>query len=205
MRRPEFLARHGRRPEGWLGNALATVMSWETRRENDAALALLDVQPRERVLEVGFGHGRGIAAAARLARGGLVSGVDHAPDMVAMAARRNRDAIRQGLVDLRQADCSMLPFDAASFDKAWSVHTIYFWNDPRQVLGEIRRVLKPGGRLVLGFRAESELTRAAFPESIYRFYPAGQVRELLLQAGFVNVTLSNEFSGSRGVILAEAS
>jgi len=42
MRRPEFLARHGRRPEGWFGRVLAKLMDWETSKENDAALDLLE-------------------------------------------------------------------------------------------------------------------------------------------------------------------
>lgn len=161
MRRPEFLARHGRRPEGWFGRILAKVMAWETSEENDAALELLEVRPGDRVLEIGFGHGRSINAAARLTRGGLVAGVDFSPSMVAMARRRNHALADRRLVDLRQGNSLCLPFEDDSFDRAWSVHTVYFWDEPVAHMKEVGRVLKDGGRFVLGFRPSNEEVQRA--------------------------------------------
>ncbi len=111
MRRPEFLARHGRRPERWFGRVLAKLMVWETSKENDAALELLEVRPGDRVLEIGFGHGRSIDAASRLTHGGMVAGVDFSPSMVAMARQRNRALVDRRLVDLRQGNSLCLPFE----------------------------------------------------------------------------------------------
>lgn len=205
MRRPEFIARHGRRPEGWLGRVLARLMAWETSIENAAALELLEIWPGDRVLEIGFGHGRSIAAAARLTRGGLVAGVDHSPSMVAMARRRNRSLVDMRLADLRQADSLHLPFEDSSFDKAWAVHTVYFWDDLEGHLRQIRRVLKPGGRFVLGFRPASDETMRAFPATVYSFRPAEQLRQALCSAGFQEVALVNRGSAGRGIVFIVAS
>lgn len=205
MRRPEFLARHGRRPEGWFGRLLAAWMAWETRKENDAALALLEIRPGDRVLEIGFGHGRSILAASKLTRGGLVAGVDFSPGMVAMARRRNRTLVDQGLIDLRQGDSLRLPYGNNSFDRAWSVHTVYFWDEPAAHMKEVRRVLKRGGRFVLGFRPASEEVRRAFPASVYTFRHPEQIRRMLLEAGFHSVSLVDRDSSTRGVLFAVAS
>lgn len=205
MRRPEFVARHGRRPEGLLGHLLATLMAWETSKENDAALELLDIRAGDRVLEIGFGHGRSIAAAAKLTRSGLVAGIDSSPAMVAMAKRRNRALVDTGLVDLREGDSLHLPFEDESFDGAFSVHTVYFWVTPIAHMKEVRRVLKDGGRFVLGFRPESEQARQDFPASVYTFRPAEQIRQLLLSAGFRSVNLVDRGGPSRGVMFAVAS
>jgi SAM-dependent methyltransferase len=205
MRRPEFVARQGRRPEGWFGQLLALFMAWETRRENDAALRLLDIRPGDRVLEIGFGHGRSIAAAAKLTRGGLVTGVDFSPAMVRMARRRNRRGVIAGLVDLREADSTRLPFNNATFEKAYSVHTLYFWAAPIAHLQEARRVLKAGGRFVLGFRPEDEQARRHFPASVYTFRPADQTRQMLMAAGFRSVDIVNGGVAARGITFAVAS
>jgi SAM-dependent methyltransferase len=205
MRRPEFLARHGRRPEGRFGRVLAKLMAWETSKENDAALDLLEIRPGDRVLEIGFGHGRSIDAASRLARGGLVAGVDFSPSMVAMARRRNRALVDQQIVDLRQGNSLCLPFEDDSFDRAWSVHTVYFWDEPVAHMKEVRRVIKDGGRFVLGFRPASEEARRAFPASVYTFRPAEQIRQMLLAAGFHPVTLVDRGASTRGITFAVAS
>jgi dienelactone hydrolase len=64
MRRPEFIAKQSRCPVGILGSVVAKVMAHETEADNRAALDLLEIRPDDHVLEIGFAHGRTIAAAA---------------------------------------------------------------------------------------------------------------------------------------------
>ena len=60
MKRPVFIARQSARPSGLLGRVIAGVMARETADLNERALRLLGPSPFDRVLEVGFGHGRTI-------------------------------------------------------------------------------------------------------------------------------------------------
>ena len=60
MRRPDFVARQGRCPSGVLGAVIGRFMAHETVRENAIAIELLQLEPADRVLELGFGHGRTI-------------------------------------------------------------------------------------------------------------------------------------------------
>jgi ubiquinone/menaquinone biosynthesis C-methylase UbiE len=159
------------------------MMAWETAAVNEAALDLLELQPEDRVLEVGFGHGATIARADAALSRGFVAGVDPSAEMCRMAARRNRSAIAAGRVELRQAAVEALPYADAAFDKAFSVHTVYFWPDLRAAAAEIRRVLKASGRLVLAWRYDLEVTRV-FPGSVYRFPDETSVVEALWVAGF---------------------
>jgi SAM-dependent methyltransferase len=95
----------------------------------------------KRVLEVGCGAGTDLA---RFARGGaLVSGVDLSPSAIALA-RSNFD--QQGLqADLREADGEHLPFADDSFDLVYAHGVVQYTADPRSLVSECRRVLKPGG------------------------------------------------------------
>ena len=77
-----------------------------------------------------------------------------------------------------------MPFDDESFDRALSVHTMYFWSDPASCLGEIRRVLRPGARLALGFLRADSPGRARFPREVYAFYDEGDVKAMLAAAAF---------------------
>jgi cyclopropane fatty-acyl-phospholipid synthase-like methyltransferase len=76
MRRPEFIARQSRCPTGLLGRLIGYIMSAETATANEEALTLLDLQPSDRLLEVGFGHGRTIERAATALATGFIAGID---------------------------------------------------------------------------------------------------------------------------------
>lgn len=184
MRRPGFIARQSSCPSGVLGKLIAHIMATETAAANEYALRLLRLAPADHVLEVGFGHGRTIQRAAEATPQGFVAGVDVSEQMMRMASRHNRRHITAGRVVLKLSDGTHLPFADCSFDKAYSVHVLYFWPQPQDQLREILRVLKPGGHLVMGFRTRSGERTADFPSSIYRFYEPDEVHSLLTCCGF---------------------
>lgn len=204
MRRAEFIAKQGRHPTGLLGSLIARIMAVETAPENDTALKLLELQPGDQVLEVGFGHGRTIARAAAMVREGLVAGVDASERMVRMATRFNRKLIQRGRVELHLADTNRLPYPDGHFNKVYSVHTLCFWDDPGAHLRETRRVMKADARLLLGFRAKDQETLAAFPSTVYRFYTPDEVRSLLEEAGYGRVRMEELRFSKRTVLFAVA-
>lgn len=133
------------------------------RRCAAAALDQLEVGTQDRVLEIGFGSGVGIALAA--GRGALIAGADPSREMVAQAAARNRAGLANGRVDLRQAAAERLPFDHGVFDKVFAVNSMQMW-EREPAFGEIRRVLKPGGRLALAFTPNSGQSRNGVVETL---------------------------------------
>ncbi|MRU16515.1 class I SAM-dependent methyltransferase [Roseovarius sp. A21] len=98
------------------------------------------------ILDVGCGDG---VLATRLAQAGArVTGIDASADMIAAARRR---ATAAGVeVDLVKGKAGNLPFPDEHFDCVVSVATLCFVDDPRPTIREMVRVLKPGGRLILG-------------------------------------------------------
>jgi SAM-dependent methyltransferase len=142
------------RPHGVGGRAAGWVMAHRgsNRERNLWAAGLLDVQPEDRVLEIGFGPGIAIEAMARRATRGRVVGVDHSEVMVRQAMRRNAAAVRAGRVDLRLGNAEDLPALNARFDKILAVNSLMFWGDPVARLKELRDLLRPGGWIAIAFQ-----------------------------------------------------
>jgi len=201
VRRPEFIARQSRCPSGFLGRVIGHIMSFETAGANDLALKALDLKPMDRVLEVGFGHGRTIERAASMVPVGLVAGIDTSDEMVQMATRRCRHLIDQDRVRLTRGDSAQVPYPDRFFDKGYAIHTIYFWNDPQVHLRELHRVLRDGARFVLGFHPKEDGATGDFPDSVYRFYTSDAVLDLLRATGFADARVERPGGTSGGLAL----
>jgi ubiquinone/menaquinone biosynthesis C-methylase UbiE len=186
MAKSELIARQSRRPSGWLGEIVARVMAIETTQENRIALEQLAAREGEAVLEVGCGHGRTLG---RLAKTGCAfsAGVDASDVMVRLARRRLDSWIRSGRAEVSRATSSALPYSDDRFDAAFAVHVLYFWTDPVRELREIRRVLRPGGRVLLGCRPRDPQALEALPTSVYVLRSIEEAEGLLAQAGFAAV------------------
>lgn len=142
-------------------------------------LTLLDVKPDDRVLEIGFGPGTEIQHVAKLAKRGFVAGIDPSDVMLRQAARRNRRYFRERRVELRLASMSAIPYADCSFDKVFGINCIQFSPDLTHDLGEIRRVLKPGGLTAL---AVQPLWKGATDDSAVKI--GRDLREVMIEAGF---------------------
>jgi len=108
------------------------------------------LKPGEKVLDVGCGTGGvTIPAKLRVGKTGEVAGIDPAPEMIAVARRK---ANHQGLeIDFRVGVIESLPFPNGTFDAVTSSLMMHHLPEHVQVKGlaEIRRVLKPGGRILI--------------------------------------------------------
>jgi len=139
------------KPSGPLGVLAGLVMRMRpsNRLRNSRTLDLLGIQPKDRVLEVGFGPGVAVARAAALAPEGKVVGVDHSELMLRQARRRNAKAISAGRVELILGSADALPRLEDRFDKVMAVNVYMFWKDPVSVLRGLRQVMSPGGVIAL--------------------------------------------------------
>jgi len=115
--------------------------------QRDRVLALLRPSPGERVLDVGSGPGfllRSIADA--VGPGGTVRGVDPSPAMNAVAAAHCADHAQVGI---DEGGAESLPYPDGSFDAVVSTQVYEYVADVAGALAEARRVLRPGGRVVV--------------------------------------------------------
>jgi ubiquinone/menaquinone biosynthesis C-methylase UbiE len=203
MRRPRFIAEQARHAKGPLGRLIAFVMARETFADNQRAIDALCIGEDDHVLDVGCGHGRSLAAIAEKATKGLVSGADPSDLMAEIAVERNQALVKSRRVNVVIAAAGDLPFPDATFDKALSVHVVYFWEVMTASFREIAGVMKPGGTLALVFRTDAdEAAVRAFPADVYSFRSLAEVATALERVGFsVQATDQSQQSQNSAALL----
>jgi ubiquinone/menaquinone biosynthesis C-methylase UbiE len=157
---PIFMRMFGR-PQGFLGRLGGLIMARMNRKCAAEVIDLLDIQPYDSVLEVGFGPGVGIQLLASSASAGYVAGIDDSNEMVEQARARNADGIAHGRIDLRHGPVEHLPFADHTFDKALAINSMQVWPDAAAGLLAMRRVIKAGGTIALGFTPYAGQSKSA--------------------------------------------
>jgi SAM-dependent methyltransferase len=187
-----------RKPRWLIGRAILWTMNRSHSRVTDWGLTHVAIEPCAVMLDVGCGGGRTIQKLAAIAGDGRVCGVDYAIASVAAARRTNAGAIEAGHVEIVQGSVSHLPFAPAAFDLVTACETHYYWPNLVEDLREVRRTLKPGGRLVIiaeTYRRPGAASALVAP--LMRLLggthlSADQHRDAMTRAGFVNVAIDEE-------------
>ena len=129
--------------DNWYKTALGALCD---KLEKEIIFSLGSVRQGESVLDVGCGTGNYLVDLAE--RGAWVVGVDSSPNMLEIA--ESKLGKRGYTFQLRLAEAETLPFGDNTFDLVLSVLSLEFVNSPQDAVSEMFRVIKPGGRLVIG-------------------------------------------------------
>jgi SAM-dependent methyltransferase len=179
---------------GHLGEVVARAATFPGESVARAVLELVDPAPADVVLELGCGSGRVLSMMAARLRRGFAAGIDPSGMMVRHARARNRRWIAQGRAEIAAGRSDDLArFADARFDKVYGTHVVYFWMEPARDLAEIRRVLRPGGRLVLGFFPSEDGTSGRTR------YPVERAVRFLGRAGFTDVSAERRSAGGQSL------
>ncbi|PLK45826.1 class I SAM-dependent methyltransferase [Emticicia sp. TH156] len=172
-----------RQPHGEMGNEMGDRMNQSNALMNRFAMKNLNAVPGDAVLEIGMGNGFFVNEILKNNHTIVYTGCDFSEAMVTRAIQLNETLINQGQATFKLASANDLPFDAESFDKVFTVNTIYFWDNPTSVLNEVKRVMKPTAQLLIALRPRSVMEQYPFTRFGFTMYSADELTALLLANG----------------------
>ncbi|WP_291299019.1 class I SAM-dependent methyltransferase [Elioraea sp.] len=129
----------------WAG-VYDTVFGFISAPGRMRAVAAINALPAERVLEVGVGTGLALPHYTPAKR---VTGIDLSPEMLEVARRRAQDGMPATIEALLEMDAEAMTFPDASFDAAVAMFVASVVPNPRRMMAEMRRVVRPGGTIML--------------------------------------------------------
>lgn len=172
------------RPHGMLSPVVARALNRGNERAIAAAVDAAEIAPGATVADIGFGGGIGLERLLdRVGEAGTVHGVEISDDMLRRANSRFSRAIRSGRLRLHRGSMTDLPFEDASFDAMITLNTVYFIADLGAAVAELARVIRPGGRVVVGIGDPDVMRQAPFTQYGFTVRPVDQIAAALTDTG----------------------
>lgn len=174
-----------RQPHGEHATEVGERMNKGNYLMNIAAIETLAPKAQDTILEIGMGNGFFVKDILSIDPTIHYSACDFSEAMIEAATQLNQQAIGSGQAAFHLASADSLPFEESTFNKVFTVNTIYFWENPALVLDEIKRVLKPQGQLLIAFRPKWAMEQYAFTQYGFTMYAMEELVTFLSANGFV--------------------
>ncbi len=185
-----------RKPEGFWGRMMVNGMN----SGSHAALAswgldFANVPADGDILDIGCGGGANLERLMKRSLRCKVTGVDYSPVSVEKSRKFNADAISKGRCKVLEANVESLPFEENTFALVSAFETVYFWPNIEKNFAEVRRVIVPGGRLLIvneddGLSGNNDKWEKII-EGMHTYTP-DELKKHLTAAGFRNIVIQRE-------------
>ncbi|WP_417602711.1 class I SAM-dependent methyltransferase [Owenweeksia hongkongensis] len=178
------LAKQLSNPTGEDGIKVGQLMNEGNIEMIKAAIEALQLKFGQSVLELGPGNAGHLKIILDQAEYLNYFGVDISNTMKAEAERINAKFIELRTAFFTLYDGTNLPFKDKTFDATLTVNTIYFWEKPAELLNEVYRVLKPGGRFAIAYGQKDFMKNLPFVKHGFQLYNDEDIKALVATSGF---------------------
>ena len=177
------------KPEGEKGIQIGHMMNETNNSMIIKTFEHLSLRDNDCILELGHGNANHLQELLNRAANLQYSGIDISELMKQEAEKYTIENGLEKSANFQIYDGTNIPFADNSFDKIFTVNTIYFWQQPVQLLNELDRVLKPGGILCITLVDEESMSRLPFTEYGFTKYTDHLFKELVQKTSLKLVSM----------------
>ncbi|MBO9703246.1 MAG: class I SAM-dependent methyltransferase [Sporocytophaga sp.] len=173
-----------RRPTNEDGVKTGVHMNEGNKIMNLEAIKAVNPCAHDRILEIGMGNGFFVKNIISIDPTIVYTGCDFSETMIEEAEKMNAEYIKIGSVVFYLASADKLPLKDHSYNKLFTVNTIYFWENPVNTLNEFKRVLTKDGELIIVVRPKHIMENIPVTKYGFTMYSKEELIELLLANNF---------------------
>lgn len=152
----ESIKENFKKPNGIIGKIAGKIMDLENRELNEWAVNQLNIKPGERILEIGYGPGYGIAYLLNRHEKVVVDGIDVSEDMKELASKKLKEEMTEQKVNLFVGDIEERSLPPNRYDKVLSVNNYTLWDAQLEILTNIHRAMVKEGKIVITMQPRQE-------------------------------------------------
>ena len=178
----KYISRQFGNPTGFGGKISTFIMNCLNRKQYNAVAENIEIQQTDTILDIGFGNGYLIRKLSKK-NPQKICGIEISVDMLNLVAKKNLNKIERGKVQLFLENVQSLPFERNSIDKAYTVNTVYFWQDIDKGFSEIERVLKPNGIFLNVLYEKKWLDKLPITQYGFSKYTVSQIEKTTTESG----------------------
>lgn len=186
----KILAQNLANPQGEKGIQIGEMMNATNIGMTLESIKTLLIEDDETILEIGHGNAAHVKSLLGLAQNVKYTGIDISETMHNEAKRLNEAFKNQAEFVLYEG--TKLPFEDKTFDKIFTVNTVYFWGNPVEYLNEIYRVLKNNGTFVLTFGQRDFMETLPFTQFDFTLYNSDEMEETVSKSHFKRMKISEK-------------
>lgn len=180
----QAIASQLKHPTGEKGIEMANMMHETNINMTHHSIQNLNISAANKILELGHGNARHLEFLLEQAKELKYHGLEMSELMFQEARQINRNYVSQKQAFFSLYDGNVIPFEKETFDKIFTVNTIYFWQNPTEFLSQIYRVLKPNGTFCLTFAEESFMKTLPFTQFEFELYSTEKAQNLIENSSF---------------------
>jgi ubiquinone/menaquinone biosynthesis C-methylase UbiE len=186
----KILAQNLANPQGEKGIEIGEMMNATNIGMTLESIKTLLIEDNEAVLEIGHGNADHVKSIVNKAQNIHYTGIDISETMHYEAKRLNEEFKNQAEFVLYEG--KKLPFEDKTFDKIFTVNTVYFWEEPVDFLNEIHRVLKDNGTFVLTFGQRNFMEKLLFTQFDFTLYNTDEMEQTVSKSYFKRMKISEK-------------
>ncbi len=183
------LARQLRQPNGLNGIEIADIMNDTNINMTFHSIEQLNLLDGDCILELGHGNCKHLPYILEQKGKRTYYGLDISELMNKEAKRINQPFVDRQQAHFHLYDGINIPFNDNHFDKIFTVNTIYFWEDPKLLLSELYRVMKPKGIMSITFADKDFMKQLPFTQFGFTLYDQNEMKKLIKTTKFEVVSL----------------
>ncbi|OUL64228.1 class I SAM-dependent methyltransferase [Flavobacterium sp. AJR] len=180
----QAIASQLKHPTGEKGIEMANMMHETNINMTLSSIRNLNISQGDKILELGHGNAAHLEYVMQQSTDLKYYGLEMSELMYGEARQINRNYVSQKQAFFSVYDGNTIPFPDATFDKIFTVNTLYFWQEPVKFLLEIYRVLNDKGIFSLTFAQESFMKKLPFTEFEFNLYDTEKAEKLISQTPF---------------------